>query len=265
MHTHFLPSSAARRAGSVIALATLCLCGAAHADSNASVQINSFTWKVSGDGTLNWTGADAYQVVSAEAKDGAGLAGYDANQAAGSHIVSSVQSASTQYAGGIAFATANRTGSATALSLDGPAVSLFSQPNMGSGSLNQSDAFTLVGADKVTFDVGYTINVSSPGGNANDNFAEGAIDFSAGSYLGSTGGTFEVEKYSFDSLTGIGTYSGVLSLTVTLAGADDIGYYSLISNAYASSPSAIPEPSEALLLLAGLGALAAQQRRRAKG
>ena len=49
-----------------------------------------------------------------------------------------------------------------------------------------------------------------------------------------------------------------------LTGADDIGYYSLVSNAFASSPSAIPEPSETMLLLAGLGTLGMCLRRRAK-
>ena len=265
MQTPLLHETPARRIASIAALAALPFCGVAHADSAASVHIDSFSYSVAGGGTLAWTGTDAYQVVSAQAEDGGGLAGFDANQAVAQQIGGSVQSASTPHAGGTAFVAANRTGGVTALSLRGPGVSPTSQPNMGSGSFNQSDAFTLVGADSVTFNVGYTIDVSSPNGNVNDSFAEGVIDFSAGSYLGTSGGTFDVEKYSFDSATGIGTYSGLLSLTVTLAGADDVGYYSLISNAYASSPSAIPEPSEAALMLLGLGTLALLLRRRTAG
>jgi len=251
-----------RRALQLAAAAALSLSGAAWADSNASVQISSFGWTVAGGGTLHWTGTDAFQSLSVQAEDGGGLTGFDANQVTGSAIASNVQSAATPHAGGIAFTTGARTSGATALTLGGPGISPISQPNFGSSSILQSDAFTLTGSDSVTFNVGYTIDVSSPNGNFNTEYAEGVVDFSAGSYLGTSGGSFDIEKYSFDAATGVGTYSGVLSLTVQLAGADDIGYYSLISDAYASSVSAVPEPSESALLIAGLGAVGLVLRRR---
>ncbi len=261
MQKHIQSRTPARRLLQLAALSTLAVCAAAQANSSATVQIDSFNYSVANGGTLAWTGVDGYQTVSAQAEDSAGLTGFDQHQSSGA-IAGDTQSASTVYASGSATASANRTGSATATTLRGPGVSAISQPNMGTSSVNQSDAFTLSGADTVTFNVGYTISVSSPGGNVNDNYAEGAIDFSAGSYLGTSGGTFELEKYSFDSATGIGTYDGMLSLTVTLTGADDIGYYSLIANADTSSPSAIPEPSETALLLAGLGTMGLALRRR---
>jgi hypothetical protein len=252
----------ARRALQLAVAAALSVSGAAWADSTASVQIDSFGWVVAGGGTLQWTGTDAYQNLSTQAEDAGGLAAYDANQANGGAIASNVQSAATPHAGGIAYTTGSRTSGTSALSLSGPGTSLTSQPNMGSASIVQSDAFTLTGTDTVTFNVGYTINVSSPNGNFDTEYAEGALDFAAGSYLGTSGGTFDVEKYSFDSATGIGTYNGILSLTVQLDGADDIGYYSLTSDAYASSVSAVPEPSHVALMMAGLGAVGLALRRR---
>ena len=250
-----------RRAVQLAVAAALSASGAAWADSTASVQINSFGWVVSNGGSLQWTGTDAYQSISTQAADAGGIDAYDANSANGA-IAANVQSAATPHAGGIAYTTGARTSGSTALSLSGPGTSLYSQPNMGSSSIVQSDAFTLTGSDTVTFNVGYTINVSSPNGNFDSEFAEGVVDFTVGSYLGTSGGSFDIEKYSFDSLTGVGTYSGILSLTVELAGAGDIGYYSLTTDSYASSISAVPEPSEAALLMAGLGAIGLVLRRR---
>ena len=251
-----------RRALQLAVAAVLSASGAAWADSNASVQIDSFGWVVSGGGSLHWTGTDAYQSLSTQAQDAGGIAAYDANSGNNTAITSNVQSAATPHAGGIAFTTGARTSGSMALTLKGPGTSPFSQPNLGSSSIVQTDAFTLTGSDTVTFNVGYTINVSSPNGNLSTEYAEGVVDLAAGSYLGTSGGTLDVEKYSFDSLSGIGTYSGVLSLTVQLASADDIGYYSLTNDSYASSVSAVPEPSQTALLVAGLGALGIALRRR---
>lgn len=247
----------------VAAGAALAFAGsAAFADSNASVQITSFDYAVAG-GTLVWTGVDGYSTLYDTAADVGGIAGYDDHSATDFAIANAFQASTTANAGAVTYVTAQRTQGNTASSLTTSQVAV-GQPNSAAANSTQADAFTLVGADSVTFTVGYTISVAATNGNFNDSYAEGVLDFTAGSYLGDSGGSFDIEKYSFDSLTGMGTYSGFLTATVTLNGADDIGYYSLGTDAYAYSPSVVPEPAEATLLLAALAVLASLARRRGR-
>lgn len=233
---------------------------AAFADSNASVQITSFSYAVNG-GTLVWTGTDGYSTLYDTAGDVGGVAGYDYHSATNFTISNAFQSSTTSNAGAFTYVTSQRTQGNTASSLTTTQVPV-GQPNSAAANSTQADAFTLVGADSVTFTVGYAISVGATNGNFNDSYAEGVLDFSAGSYLGTSGGVFDIDKYSFDSATGMGTYSGFLTTTVTLNGAEDIGYYALTTDAYAFSPSTVPEPTEAAMLLAALGVLATLARRR---
>ena len=56
--------------------------------------------------------------------------------------------------------------------------------------------------------------------------------------------------------------SGSFTLTVDLAGPDDVGFYNLRGNAYASAVSAVPEPGTWAMMLLGLASVGAAARRK---
>lgn len=242
----------------MVASVALACCGtAAMAQSAASFQITSFSYVVSG-GTLNWTDGSAYQTLYAESGEAGGLLGNQIDDA--TTYVFGNASATTS----VAHATANAStslsqtlaGSATATS---SLVSPESQPHYGVSRASQASEFTLSQAGTVTFTLGYTLNTSSAGNN-DDTYGQAALSFAAGTYA-VTGDEQRVEYFSFDQP---GSHSGTLTVTVSLAGPGDIGYYDLRGNAYAyaTATAAVPEPGEWALMLAGLGVLGGWSRMR---
>lgn len=239
--------------------------GAFAAQTSASFSITSFAFQANG-GTLTWNAPDDYQTLTAWSEDAGGIADYQTNTSTAFAVQNNSFVTTTAHASSNAGATAARTisgfaGAATS------AYALTAQPNAGSSDVNQAGTFTLTGGTgSVTFNVGYTISVSAPGGNTTSTFANSNLAFTLGTYDGASGGTFHVDHYSFDTASGVATYAGVMSETVTFADPGDVGYYNLEGDAFASATAAVPEPSESALMLVGLAALGAtaiKRRRRA--
>jgi hypothetical protein len=108
----------------------------------------------------------------------------------------------------------------------------------------------------VTFTVGYTLGVSSPGGNAITDFATALLNFNLGDGDANSGGSMSDQLASFSQFAGLGSKSGTFTLAVSL-GADETGFYTLSGNAESFSIAAIPEPGEWALMGGGLFAMAA--------
>ncbi len=217
----------------------------------ASFSVTSFSFNANG-GTLTFNAPDDYTQITTYAEDAGGIKAYDTKTSFSNGSITST----TPNASGVGSATASRTISGSASANTFP-YSYYAQPNKGSSNVEQDGTFSLTGGNgSVTFNVGYTLTLSSPNGNNYNNYSEADLTFMLGTVLGSTGGTSTIEHSSFDTASGIATYTGMFTQTVTLAGAGDEGYYSLIGNTTADAPALIvPEPSEMALMFGGLAAL----------
>ena len=251
MHTHTI-------LGSLLLLAAS---GAAQAQQlGAGFQVTSFSWVASG-GTLQWLDGSAYQTLDVVSAEAGGLGGSDVAGSTGFALQDQAYSTATAHASASAGATAAGTLSGQAGALGGPIVE-FSQPHVGSAMAQQSQEFMLTGAGSVTFTVHYLIDVAALGGDGLYNYAQSSLDFTAGNYANASGGSSFAQLLSFEHTGGAATRSGSFTLTVDLAGPDDVGFYNLRGNAYASAVSAVPEPGTWAMMLLGLAGVGAAARRK---
>jgi len=162
----------------------------------------------------------------------------------------------------------NLTASTTASSLPGPLL-----PNQANATVSQAGWIGLINsngdfvAGNVSFDIYYSYNVNSPGGNALNDYSQVALNL----YAGDANQSFE--PYSFGAIStsqpgGMsGDQQGMIHLDFALVDGD-VASYSVTGNAVAFSPAAVPEPGSLAMTLAGLGTfgwLFTRRRRAASG
>lgn len=237
---------------------------ASAATTSASFSVTSFSYNANG-GTLTFAPSDDYQSLTAWSADAGGIADYQTNTSTVFAIENDGFVTTTGHASSNVEATAGRTirgyGDATTSTY-----STTAQPNKSASEALQSGTFTVTGGTgTVTFNVGYTLSLSAAGGNAFDTYSSADLVFMLGTYDGMTGGTASISHFSFDVASGVATYTGTLTETITFADATDVGYYNLQGDAFASASALapVPEPSDWALMLAGLGVIGAlgHQRR----
>ncbi|WP_046112562.1 PEP-CTERM sorting domain-containing protein [Aquincola tertiaricarbonis] len=231
----------------------------AMAQVGAGFQITSFSHVVSG-GTLSWVDDSRFVELAVESKEAGGLGGNDVDSAM------EAASLSTQ----VAHASAQASGTASGL-LAGRVtatpsfVDAFAQPHQGEASAFSGGAFTLSQAGTVTFTVNYTLDATSPLNQPLYSYGFAELVFGAGNYDTNAIDQLTDRIDSVQEAGGSGMRNGSFTLTVAMEGPQQMGYYSFNGNAFASAVTAVPEPSEWALMLAGLGVLGGwrlrQQRR----
>lgn len=233
--------------------------------SSSSVAITSFSYTTTGGTMLSWS--DPYQSFQALAMNAGGLLGTKSDSFDTADYFFAIVAADTSQASAATSTASPQTflASASTTSSIGLATN---QPNKAQSIVNQSGAFMLSGAGSVTFNVGYTLAVSAPGGNALSDYGTTLVSFDAANSAGSSGGMVGDQLMSFNQASGVGSKTGTLALTVSLA-TDETGYYNLRGNSIAWSSAAmaapVPEPGSWALMLAGLAGVVAVARRRSGG
>lgn len=249
---------------SIIAAGALGLLAAgAQAQSLASFQVTSFAAVASG-GTLSWLSGSAYQSLAVDAAEAGGLGGNDVDADEATALGNASLAASVAHAAANASTTAGGTlaGNASAVPFFSSA---FAQPHLASAMAQQSQEFTLSAPGTVTFTIGYTLSTTAPTGISFEDQARAILELTAGVY-GADSGVQSFELLAPQGGLGSFTQTGTLQLVATFASADDVGFYNLRGNAWASAVSSVPEPSQAAMLLAGLAVAGLVARRRsAKG
>ena len=243
-----------------VAAALACAAGPALAGSG-SVAIDSFSFVTSGP-SLSWL--NPYQSFSANALSAGGLAGAQSDsfdeEAWGFAAVGA--NTSVAQAGISTFLPQTFWALVTTAASTGAAASL---PNQATANGVQSGDFALSGAGFVTFTVGYTLEVSAPGGNPTNDYATAGLTFNASNGVTGLGGSGTDLLNSFGSQAGTASFSGMLNLTVAL-NAGQTGHYDLSGYAVSFSPvAAVPEPSQWLLMSGGVLGMGCYLRRRRRG
>ena len=144
------------------------------------------------------------------------------------------------------------------------------QPNKAEADVTQSGYIGLLDstgsfiAGNVSFDIYYSYSLSSPGGNALNDYTQVLLSLFA------SDATQTFDPYSFSALSSTlaggvsGPQEGHIHLDFALTDGD-LAFYSLTGTALAYSPAAaVPEPSGAAMAFAGMGVLGWCFKRRRK-
>lgn len=255
-------TSSIKTAAIVGAIGLVCA-SSAQAQSLASFQVTSFSAVASG-GILSWLNGGAYQSLAVDAAEAGGLGGNDVDAAEAFALGNASLAASVAHAAANASTTSSGTlgGNASAMPF---LVSSVAQPHGASAMAQQSHEFTLSAAGTVTFTIGYVLTATAPSGISFEDQARAALELTAGIY-GADSGVQGIELIAPEGGLGSFSQTGTLQLVTTFASANDVGFYNLRGNAWASAVSSVPEPSQTAMLLAGFAVAGLVVRRRsAKG